>query len=140
MKQHSQRGLSLTGVLILSMVIGGAVALALISARNERNLFAEMWGKLSGSVREQPAVQDARQALGAASPAAEASGAPLRKCTIDGKTVYSNTDCKASNPTSKEIQVQRTAGIASPKAAPAGSSASATSDPALDKAIEKQFK
>lgn len=134
MKQHAQRGaISLTWVAIGSVVIGGAVALALISMRNERNLFAEIWAKASGKVTASPVaevVQGARPA--------PAEG-PLRKCQIDGKTVYSNTECTASNPSSKDIAVHRTAGIEAPKAPPV-SSASATSDPALDKAIEKQFK
>ena len=133
MLRKRQRGeLNLLWVAVFSGVLALAAITALMSMRNEKNYFAEALGKLTGKAPD--AVKEM-----AGTAVAEPKAGTLRKCVIDGKTVYSDTECSDKNPTSKAVVVQKTSGIESPKV-PVSASASATSDPVLDKAIEKQMK
>ncbi len=131
-----QRGvLNLVWVAVASAALAALAMAAIWSMRYERNLFAEALATVTGAA---PASIDAaRKAVGAA-PAGEGGGA-LRKCVIAGKTVISNTDCLDNNKTSKAIRITDTRGFEPPKA-PAAEKASATSDPAIDKIIEKQLR
>ena len=122
-----QRGaLSLFKVALGSAVLAAVAMAALYSMRHERNLFAEGTDKLGQMVKNAP---------GAAS---LDTSAPLKKCVIGGKTVVSNTECADANPTSKTIDIVDTRGIEAPKAPPVTEQAP-TSDPALDKILEKQL-
>ena len=120
-KSHQRGALNLVWVAIVSAGVAAAAMAALWSMRHERNLFAEGVDKLA---RSAPSL--------AGQPAA-----PMRKCKIDGKTVISNTDCKDSNKTSETIDIVATRGVEAPKV-PAAAPVAASSDPALDKIIEKQ--
>ncbi|MES2130673.1 MAG: DUF4124 domain-containing protein [Pseudomonadota bacterium] len=129
MLRKRQRGeLNLLWVAVFSGVLALAAITALMSMRNEKNYFAEALNKVTGKMPD--AVKEVAGPV-----VAEPKAGTLRKCVVDGKTVFSDTECKAG----KAVVVQRTAGIESPKVAVAPS-ASATSDPVLDKAIEKQMK
>jgi hypothetical protein len=131
-----QRGaLSLVWVAIASAVLAALAMAAIWSMRYERNLFAEAVTAVSGAAPR--SVDAARKAVGAA-PAGEGGGV-LRKCVIAGKTVVSNTDCLDSNKTSKTIHITDTRGFEAPKAPPP-EKAGATSDPAIDKIVEKQLR
>ncbi len=137
--KYRQRGLSLVGVAIFSAGFAALALAALFSMRYDRNLFAEGWSKvakLAGSTPAQPALDSARQALGGGAPTAQ--GGELRKCVIDGKAVVSNTDCSDQNRSSRALKVHVTSGFEAPKV-PVKVEAAATSDPMLDKAIEKQM-
>jgi len=112
-----QSGLSLIAVAIGMAALAGVAMLALFSMRHERNYFAESVKKVSEPV--------------AAAVAAPPSSAPMRKCTINGKTVISNTECRDSG---KVIQIHDSKGIESPKAPPPEPKAPQT---AQDKMIEK---
>ncbi len=137
-----QRGLTLTGVALISALVAGLAMAALFSMRYDRNLFAEGAAKVSklfAATPAQGALDAAKSAVGAAtgSPAAPGGGA-LRKCVIDGKTVISNSDCSDKNPTSKTIAIHDSKGFEAPPK-PVAPEAAKTSDPVLDKAIEKQL-
>ena len=120
-KSHQQGALNLVWVAIISAGVAAAALAALWSMRHDRNLFAEGVDKLAKSAPSLPSQP----------------AAPMRKCKIDGKTVISNTDCKDGNKTSKTIDIVATSGVEAPKV-PAAAPVEATSDPALDKIIEKQ--
>lgn len=140
-----QRGLSMFWVAAGSAVLALAAMAALFSMRYERNLFAEGLGKISASAIASPVgkAADAAKAAVKGDPKAGASGGELRRCIIDGKTVISNVDCSDKNPTSKKIIIRDTKGFDSgKKAEPAASAPAAsapTSQPAVDKIIEKQL-
>lgn len=128
---NRQRGLSLFWVTVVSALLALAAMAALFSMRHERNLFAEAWDKVAGTTSQQ-AMDAARKATGT-----EPAKAVLRKCVINGKTVVSNTDCTSDNKTSTTIAIHDTRGIDAPKK-PVTEQPETTSDPALDKIIEKQ--
>jgi len=138
MTRHYQRGWSLFWTAVLAAVFAAAAMAALFSMRYDRNFFAEAWGKLSGGAAVQQArsaVDSAKQAAGVA-PAAASGG--LRRCLIDGKTVFSDTGCADKNPSTRAVVLHDSHGIDAPKAKPKEETAP-TSDPALDKAIEKNL-
>ncbi len=138
-----QRGLSLLWVAISMASLAALAMLALFSMKTERNLAAEGWAKLMKSTgsaetvkKSQQAVDDAKSAL-TGKPKPDAGG--LRKCTVDGKVMYSNTDCP-NNGNSRSIQIHETQGFEAPKKPPEpkDEAASATlQQKQMDKAIEK---
>ena len=111
---YRQSGLSLIAVAIGMAALAAAAMFGLYAMRHE--------GKL-------PAMPAAVPATIAAP--APASSEPLRKCSINGKTVISNSDCKDSG---QVIRIHDSKGIESPKA-PA--QAEATPEDMRAKMIEK---
>jgi glutamine amidotransferase PdxT len=112
-------------VAVVMAALAFVAVLGLMSMRSEKNLFGDAWASLMKSAP----VQQAQQV--AATPAA-----PIRKCTISGKIVYSNVDCLAGAADSKTVQLHDTHGVEAPKAPPAPPAA----DPGAelrDKAIER---
>jgi hypothetical protein len=129
MRSRQRGALNLVWVMVLSGLCAAVAMALLFSVRHERNLFAETWNRAgAGAV--------SRQALGLANKSV--AGAPLRKCMVDGRRVVSNTDCSDSNPSSKLIEIHDTQGFDAPRPA-AAAAAAPTSDPVLDKMIEKQL-
>lgn len=133
-----QRGISLIQVAIVMATLAAIAMAALISMRNEHNYFVDMANKLLGRpVAATPA--SGIEAGGAAAAAAAAPPTPgnvLRKCIINGKTVLSDVDCSASNPTSKVVKSLDTRGIEAPKV-PKPDPADSAPQSATDKMIEK---
>lgn len=129
-----QKGLSLlwTAVVVGAVALAGMVAL--MSARYERNYFAEAWKKLTKT----EAGQAVSQAKGSV---ASAEAAPIRKCIINGKTVYSNVECDKTNLTSQKVQIQDTRGFEAPKlpvaAAQEAEGAPSMRDKQIDKAVNR---
>lgn len=127
-----QRGLGLIQVAVLMAALAGVAMVAMMSMRNERNYFADALGKLTGQVA--PAAGPGAVA-GPAEPK-EAPAAPagvLRKCTINGKLVLSDTDCGSAGTVVKPLA---TRGVVAPKAAqPEPEQVAGTS--MQDKMIEK---
>ena len=129
-----QKGVSL----LWTAVVVGLVALAgmvtLMSARYERNYFAEGWKKLTGTEVGQ-AVRQTQQNV------ARSDAAPIRKCVIDGKTVYSNVECEKGNPAGEKVQIHDTRGFEAPKvpvaSAPDAESAPGMRDKLIDKAVNR---
>lgn len=117
-----QKGISLIAVALIMGVLGAVAAFALISMRNDRNLFAEGFNQ---------AKAKAAQVAAPVTPAA-AAPAPLRKCVIHGKTVISNTECADQG---SVIKVHETRGIEAPKAPP--KPAPEAPQGATDRAIEQ---
>ena len=115
-----QTGISLIAVVVIMGLLGAAAAFALISMRQERNLFAEGLDKVGA------------RAAAVAGPMA-APSAPLRKCVIDGKTVVSNTECAERG---KVIEIHDTRGIEAQKAParPAPEPVQGATDRAIERA------
>jgi hypothetical protein len=122
--------------LLWTAVFVGIVALiamvALMSARYERNYFAEAWKRVTKTEAGQLIQQTQQNAERAAKPEA----ATVRKCMIDGKPVYSNVECDNTNPTSRKVQLHDTRGIEAPKLPPAPAAAEGKPD-MREKMIEK---
>jgi hypothetical protein len=129
-----QRGISLVWASVLSALLALVAMAALFSMRYDRNLFAEAWNKVAGADLPRQAIDAARNATGAA-PAQPV----LRKCLIDGKAVISNVDCKLENKTSKTIDIHDSHGFGPVAPPPAAEKNEPTSNPAVDKMIEKQL-
>jgi hypothetical protein len=130
-----QRGaLSLVRVAIVSALVAAAAMAALWSLRHQRMLFAEAASAVAGAAPARQAIDAARSALAAP----HAPGA-MRKCVIHGKPVISNTDCLDANKTSKTIEIHDTRGVEAPKV-PVAPAPGPSSDPAIDKIIEKQLR
>jgi hypothetical protein len=137
---ESQRGaLNLVWVAVFSAAAALVAMAALWSMRYERNLFAEGVAAVTGSAPARQAIDAASQAVAVAKPADSAGNGAMRKCVIDGKTLISNTDCLDNNKTSKTIKISDTRGIEAPKV-PVEAASAPTSNPALDKIIEKQLR
>ncbi|MES2151366.1 MAG: DUF4124 domain-containing protein [Pseudomonadota bacterium] len=133
MKTRPQRGYSLVWVAIISAGVAGLAMAALFSMRYERNLFAEAAAKLVASTPAQGVIDSARSVAGAPAP----PGTVLRKCVVGGKTVISNVECTDKNPTSRALDVRDSVSEAPKKPAPADSAP--TSNPQVDKILEKQL-
>ena len=133
-----QKGeLSLIWVAVSMAALTSLAMVGLFWMRYERNLFAEAWAY----VMRTPVGQTVKQTQSAAEGSLKsdsASGA-IRKCTIDGKVVYSNVDCNAKDGNSKAVKLHDTRGIDAPKAPPPPVAAD---DPQADmrqKLIEKSI-
>lgn len=122
MKKY-QSGVSLVAVALIMGVLGAVAAFALISMRQERNLFAEGLNKVGAK-----AAEVAAPAVATMTPAA----APMRKCVINGKTVVSNTECGEKG---KVIEIHDSRGIEAPKEPPKPAPEAMPS--ATDRAIER---
>lgn len=122
-KRQSGFGLIQVAIIMASLA---AVAMAfLMSARHERNFFTEGLARLTG--------KPAASATSATAPAAPpAPAGVLRKCVIDGKTVFSDVDCKDG----KVVKPIDTRGIEAPKT-PKPDPAESAPQSATDKMIEK---
>lgn len=125
-----QRGLGLIQVAIIMASLAAIAMAFLMSARHERNFFAEGLAKLTGQA---PAAASASASVSASAAAVAAAPAGvLRKCVIDGKTVLSDVDCKDG----KVVKAIDTRGIEAPKV-PKPDPADAAPQSATDKMIEK---
>ena len=135
-----QRGLTLFWVALGSALLALVAMAALYSMRHERNLFAEGAATVTAGAGAVKAVELAAAAKGAVASAAGATEGALRRCVVNGKTIVSNSeaDCAASNPTSKKIDMVIPKGVVTPKKAEPAPAAP-TSNPAVDKIIEKQL-
>ncbi|GAB2850311.1 hypothetical protein GCM10027277_18110 [Pseudoduganella ginsengisoli] len=119
-------------MIAVAMIMAGLAAVvmaALFSMKKERNLFAEGADKLMKKTGAEAVVQQGAKAV-------QPAGAALRRCVIDGKTVFSDTECKASNPTSKAVVVHETRGIEAPKV-PKPDPAASGPESIREKMIEK---
>jgi hypothetical protein len=136
-----QRGaLNLFWVAIVSAAVAAVAMAALWSMRSERNLFSEAASAVAGAAPARQAMDAARALAGSGSgTSTSASDGAMRKCVIKGKKVISNTDCLDANRTTKTIEIHDTRGFEAPKQ-PAAPAAAATSDPSVDKIIEKQLR
>lgn len=107
-----QRGLSLLGCALLMALLSLGAMAALFSIRHERNLLAEIWARAMPAGTAASALQQTQGATGGAQPA-------LRRCTVDGKVLYSNVDCGPAQAGSRAVKLHITQGLEAPKAPPA---------------------
>lgn len=137
---HRQEGAYNLGVvLLLSMLIAGVAGVGLMSARYERNYFAEGLDKVRKLAGDSPAATVVESARGTLAQNDGKGDGKMRRCVIDGKTVISNIDCSDKNPTSKVIKIQDTKGFEAPKKPPEPPP-EAAGQTATDKMIEKQLR
>jgi hypothetical protein len=123
-----QRGIGLIQVAIVMASLAGIAMAFLMSARHERNFFAEGMARLSGKpVAAASATAPAAAALVQSPPAGV-----LRKCVVNGKTVLSDVDCKDG----QVVKAIDTRGIEAPKV-PKPEPAESAPPSATDKMIEK---
>ena len=131
---YRQRGaLNLYWVAIISAGAAALAMAALMSMRNERNLFGEAVAK-ANKVAADSGAQKALQSVG---DGVTGNDSRMKKCIIHGKTVLSNTDCHDTNKSSKVIVITEGNIAQAVKAPPPA--AQATSTPAIDRMIEKQL-
>jgi len=117
--KKNQTGVSLVAVVVIMGLLGAAAVFALISMRNDRNLFAEGLNKVG------------EKAAAVAAPLAPPP-APMRKCVIHGKTVISNSECGEQG---KVIEIHDTHGFEAPKPPP--KPAPEAQPTATDRAIQR---
>jgi hypothetical protein len=130
MRSKYQRGeLSLFWTAVFTGVVALAAMVGLMSARYERNYFAETWKQLTKS----EALQQASQAVDSTTKADTA----VRKCVSDGKLVYSNVECSAGNPTSRKLELHDTKGFEAPKVPAALAPEASTNGDLKEKMIER---
>ena len=133
-RHHQQRGIGLIQVAIIMASLAAIAMAFLMSARHERNFFAEGLAKLTGKPVP-AAAAGAGSATAAAVAAAIVPATPagvLRKCVIDGKTVLSDVECKGG----QVVKAIDTKGIEAPKV-PKPDPAESAPQSATDKMIEK---
>jgi len=129
-RHHQQRGIGLIQVAIIMASLAAIAMAFLMSARHERNFFAEGLAKLTGKP-----VPAAAAGAGSAAAAAIVPATPagvLRKCVIDGKTVLSDVECKGG----QVVKAIDTKGIEAPKV-PKPDPPESAPQSATDKMIEK---
>ncbi len=133
-----QRGeLSLMWVAV-SMAVLALVAMAgLFWMRYERNLFAEIWHSAMKTPMAKTVTQTQSAVAGSVKSDSGASSNAIRKCTIDGKVVYSNVDCSAKDPGSRAVKLHDSSGIEAPKAPPPPASEQDAQGDVRQKMIEK---
>ena len=124
-----QRGLGLIQVAIVMAVMAAIAMAALMSMRAEHNYFTDIANTVLGKPAKPSSVDPSAAAIAVAPPP---PAGVLRKCTVNGKTVYSDVDCK-NGQTIKAIDTQ---GIEAPKV-PKPDPASSAPQSATDKMIEK---
>lgn len=133
MYRKYQRGeLSLLWTAVVVGIVSLVAMVALMSARFERNYFAEAWKRVTGSELGR-VLQDTRVATESTM---KPEGAAVRKCMVDGRVVYSNVECDVNNSTSRKVQLHDTKGFEAPKLPPAPEQAEAAVT-MQDKMIEK---
>ncbi|HEV2611549.1 MAG TPA: hypothetical protein VGU61_14870 [Noviherbaspirillum sp.] len=114
-KLTTQRGaLSLLWCAILAGAVAAIGMAALMSMRHERNLFQDGWANLMASAVVK-SVKTLDQDVRSGTPA----GKEIRRCTVDGKVMYSNIDCGPDRPASRDVVLHDSRGIEPPKPAPA---------------------
>ncbi|MGH8807640.1 MAG: hypothetical protein ACREX0_07165 [Noviherbaspirillum sp.] len=133
MHSKYQRGeLSLFWTAVFVGVVALAAMVALMSARYERNYFAEAWKRLMETEAGQVLQQTQQAAASAANP-----DTAVRKCMVDGKVVYSNVECGAGNSSSRKVELHDTKGFEAPKAPAAAAPEADASANLKEKMVEK---
>jgi hypothetical protein len=115
MRRKYQHGLSLLWTAVFMGILAFVAAAGLISMRQERNILAESWQKLTGSAPARAMQEGAGKlgnATGAARDGAGAAPAAIRKCVVDGKVIYSDSACGERGDL---VRLHETRGVEAPK-------------------------
>lgn len=132
---HSQQGLSLVGVAIFMALLALAGMGALYWMRFERNPITDI---MQGTVQRPFGKQGKAAAPVAPAPAPAALSTEVRKCIIDGKTVFSDTECPK---TAEKLKLHDNRSAAPAKPVTPEADASATlQEKALQRAIDQSTK
>lgn len=123
MKLNKQTGISLVMVSVISMLVAALGMSFLYYMRNGHLPMQDLWarfGKDAAVIRND--VQDSTglptgSSEGPGMRQAATTSEGVRRCTIDGKTVYSDTLCLDTNPTTKKIKLNDSKGMEPPKTA-----------------------
>lgn len=118
--------LSLLWCAILMALLTVGALLALFSLRYERNLPAELWSRIRLANPVAEVVQRTQAAVSGA--------APVRRCTVDGKVLYSNLDCDPQKNSGKAVKLHLTQGVEAPKAPPAAAAPERSDDNLAERA------
>ncbi|MFZ6771168.1 hypothetical protein ACO0LB_00495 [Undibacterium sp. SXout7W] len=161
MTLHSQRGISLIAVSVIFMLIGLISMGALYTMRYGHLPMQDTlnkWGKsadvIGKELKNVSGITDnnAGNNTNANNANANASGSGMRnaatvssgvkRCTINGKTVYSDIECTDHNPTTRELKLHDTQGFVQTKPAQEQAGSDSTSEQEmrlkmLDKAINQ---
>lgn len=107
-RRFHQSGISLVAVALTMAVIGLCTVAALFYFAYGRNLFFEMFDSLKAS----PSLKRVTEAA----PDGVRNPAPteVRECIINGKRVYSNTDCMRAGRGTRTVDVHDTRGMEAP--------------------------
>ncbi|MFZ6691190.1 hypothetical protein [Undibacterium sp. SXout20W] len=146
MNFHRQRGISLVWVAIISMLVAAASMCFLYTARYGHLPFQEAWARWSQSgtvigheLQKAAGVKElhlpGQDNAGVPPPVTIQSG--VRRCVINGKTVFSDTECTDKNPTSVHMKLSDTQGFVHPKPVTVDDRSSSGSDKMIDKMIER---
>ncbi len=146
MKKYHQSGLSLIAVAIIMALLAAGAMATLYAIRYDKNPIKEILGSkgVNQTINQAGQTLDKAQSDLTGKPTAAAvaaDNAAIRKCIIDGKTVFSNVECPKSSP---KLKLHDTAGFAPPPkpAEESASSAASTTlqQQAMERAIEKATK
>lgn len=135
MNRRKQAGLSLLWVAVFMALFSFAAMAALFAMRYDRNLFVEAW---SGLIRASGSADTIKKSQQAIETVTKGESSALRKCTVDGKVMYSNVECDGKNSTTKTVRVRDSQGFDAPQPPPPPKEDSAPN--MQDKLIEKTTK
>ncbi len=150
MSLRHQNGISLIAVAIVSMLVALLSMGLLYYMRNGHLPMPEMWARwgksanvISNELKNATGVQlpggsnnNSNSAPGMRQAATVDEG--VRRCTINGKTVYSDTLCTDTNPTTRQVKLHDARGMEAPKNPASQASASETDEEVLKKKIMDQ--
>jgi len=148
MSMHHQKGISLIAVAIVSMLVALLSMGLLYYMRNGHLPMPEMWARWGKSANV--ISNELKNASGVQLPgSSNSNGTPglrqaatvdegVRRCTINGKTVYSDTLCTDTNPTTRQVKLHDARGIEAPKNPASQATASEADEEQLKKKIMEQ--
>ena len=154
MNLHHQRGISLIAVAIVSMLVALLSMGLLYYMRNGHLPMPGMWARwgksanvISNELKNASGVQlpgssnsnsnsNSNSTPGMRPAATVDEG--VRRCTINGKTVYSDTLCTDTNPTTRQVKLHDARGIEAPKTPASQATASEADEEQLKKKIMEQ--
>jgi len=121
MKYTKQSGLSLIAVALISMLVAALGMGFLYFMRYGHLPMQDMWARfgkaaavISNDVKETTGLPTgSNEGPGMRQAATTSEG--VRRCTLDGKTVYSDTLCLDTNPSTKKIKLNDSKGMEPPK-------------------------
>ncbi|MFZ6756726.1 hypothetical protein ACO0K9_05855 [Undibacterium sp. Ji50W] len=149
MSLRHQRGISLIAVAIGSMLVALLSMGLLYYMRNGHLPMPEMWARwgksanvITNELKNATDVQlpgnssNSNSAPGLRQAATVEEG--VRRCTINGKTVYSDTLCTDTNPTTRQVKLHDARGMEAAKSTASQASASEPGEEELKKKIMEQ--
>lgn len=156
MTPQSQRGISLIAVSIIFMLIGLISMGALYTMRYGHLPMQETlnkWGKsadvIGKELKNVSGISDSNagnngnaNSAGSGMRNAATVNSGVKRCTINGKTVYSDIECTDHNPTTRELKLHDTQGFVQTKPAQEQAGSDSTSEQEmrlkmLDKAVNQ---